>query len=87
MWKEVEMCGDRWMMVNGVLFFIYTPVSTIHLAGKPRTANIPLVARYLYHLFHFCSFGAVFTFISFKAIRHDLSYHSRGHYSARQSPW
>jgi len=65
-WKEVEMCGDRWTTENGVLFFIYTPVITIHLAGKPPTTNIPLVARYHYHLSHYCSFGAVFRFISFK---------------------
>jgi len=43
MWMEVETCGDCWMAEESILIFIYTPVTSISLAGKPSTMNKPIL--------------------------------------------
>ena len=38
----VETCGDSWKAVKNILIFIYTPVISISLAGRPGTQRIKL---------------------------------------------
>ena len=43
-WKKVDMSGDRWKAEDSVMFFIYTPIFTVSLAGKK--SNPKLLAIY-----------------------------------------
>ena len=39
----MKTSGDHWKVKESVFFFIYTPVISLNLAGKPSTTNKPIL--------------------------------------------
>ena len=42
-WMKVDISGDLWKAEDSVLFFIYTPVTTLSLASKHEGYKLPAI--------------------------------------------